>query len=404
VDALAQAKANFLSVVNHPYPQGLTVSDWWTERKTKFAKAISDFESVGAVIHSAQNNSGFDHRVIKEEKKLAVVNYKLSELRAQFPGVDLLGSPGLRESSFSIPESLVPLSADLNVSSISLTHFYFYLRSFCCLPLSGHRRVLEIGTGYGGLSRIFRLEQRDLTYVLVDLPESLFCAEVFIRANFPDAKIFYCEFKDCLPDIDQYDFVFVPAQNVEVLTGLSFNLVINTGSLQEMTESSVFFWMRFIQETIKTDYFYSWNYFLNPKYLLPEAGPSLISPVLDPRWSVQYFKINNPVISVDCCERNWLEVCLSRIKLEGFDRLDYTNKLITVANGFPMATNYWFANIWMAIWTNPAPGLIEAMLEGIKMFNANKAFHVMNHLTDENEFSETEFYKKLLDKVKSENP
>ncbi len=370
------------------------MSGWWTARQRLYAETL-ELQTVDSVIRRAQSGtSGFDHRELRSENIPPIVNFKLQELRMRFPDFHL-EDVALQESEHSMPESLITVGTK-RLSSIFLTHLYFYLRTSALSPEA--KRVCEIGTGYGGLARIYKLMRPDLTYVLIDLPESLFYAQVFLTVNFPDAKIGYVN--EAFPDNpDDYDFIFVPAQLAHLLRGQSFDLTVNTGSLQEMTTAAVRHWMEFIQDVIQTKQFYSWNYFLNDKSLFNETlvGHNLICPILDPFWELRYFRINDPVITVDCDQRNWLEVCVSRLpESERTDvkLLQRVRTLIDAANTMRSGTQYWFQNIWMAVWINPAPQILDAMLEGLDYFREGKTFGVPNHL-DVSEFSETQFYRNV---------
>ncbi len=210
---LDRAKSEFRTAAKIPYPPGLTVSTWWAERQAMSHNAIEMFETVEAAIGRAQSKSSFDHREYDQRQLTQTINFKLAELKLRFPNFIPEYFPELTESSFSAPESVLTCSDGRRLSSIFLTHLYFYLRTTGELkPGQKYSRIVEIGSGYGALARIFKTMLPDTTYVLIDLPESLFYAQVFLQSNFPDAKVFYVQ--DQMPaSLDDYDFVFVPAQN-----------------------------------------------------------------------------------------------------------------------------------------------------------------------------------------------
>ncbi len=398
-DILNEAKSSLTVARRLPYPKGLTVSGWWQEMQSHNYAISTAFTTVDEVIRMAQmgETSGFDHREFDSAQAGRTIRFKLAELALRFPGFDISRYP--EESGHSAAESIVSIDGR-RLSSILLTHLYFYLQT-TALPKVRHR-ILEIGSGYGGLARIYKTMQPGLTYILTDLPESLFFANVFLRANFPDAKTWYAH-EALPPNIDEYDFVFVPAQQCKLLQGLSIDLTINTGSLQEMTASAAYFWMKFIQQTVETRFFFSWNYFLNAKAEFKEtkADHCLIAPILDAYWKVRHFRINDPITTIDANQRNWLEVLVERMPPEqraGLDRLIYTNNLITRANQYPTASNYWFAHIWMAIWSSPAPALIDSMLMGIDYVADRKAFGITSNLIIR-KFDECEFYLALRDSL-----
>lgn len=409
-EMLAQARLACEAASRLPYPAGLKPSAWWEAHSTQTLQLMkSIFDSVTNVVEYAQEHiSGFDHRTLDPERIRAYVHFKLAELRLYFPNFNPTEYPGLQESKFSIQHSLFAVGpGGWLLSNIFLTHLYFCLRtqSFASKQ-KPFRRILEIGTGYGGLARIYKTMCPGVTYTLTDLPESLFYANVFLRANFPEARTFYVT--DAYPaNPSDYDFIFVPAQLSPLLAGQSFDLTLNTGSLQEMAEPTANYWMDLIQNRIRTDFFYSWNYFLNDRTTLPEVKdtPSFICPQLDRHWEITYFRINDPVITIDCAQRNWLEVCVRRLQPSDpryTDSAAYANQLLEAANTFQTGTNYWLANVWMAAWVSPSPQIIEGMLHGIAGFSSGKCFGIQNYTPHNNHnYSEITFYKEFLAVLKA---
>ena len=79
-------------------------------------------------------------------------------------------------------------------------------------------------------------------YILCDLPESLFQAEVFLEATCPTTS-----------------FAFLPVQHACKLQGCHVDVVINQGSMQEMPPAPVQWWCDFIDRTDAT-VFISLNY------------------------------------------------------------------------------------------------------------------------------------------------
>jgi hypothetical protein len=106
--------------------------------------------------------------------------------------------------------------------------------------------VLEIGAGYGGLARTLRLLKPRSQYIIVDLPDSLFCSYVFLSANFPRSSTLWVTTPDDVAQIDGKEFVFVPAHLVDILQGRPVDLALNTASLGEMTDAAVMRYMGLI--------------------------------------------------------------------------------------------------------------------------------------------------------------
>jgi hypothetical protein len=370
-DALATARKCHEISKDLPYPEGFAASSWWQNIQLRMAGAIADFKSAEEAILYAQvqDNTFFDHR---DTANPGIIDFKIQELERLFPGLHMGGLPQLCESPFSTPDSFVDVDG-IHYSNIFLTDVNYYLRSTRLLGGDGPKRVLEIGGGYGLIAYIFKKMNPGLHYAIVDLPGSLFFSQLFLMMNFPEAKIYYA--KDDSPvNFDAYDFIFIPAQRYKAAAGVSVDIAINTGSLQEMPDPTVRFWMNFLQNILQPRLFYSFNYFLNEKKVFRETGnleANLICPVLDQWWLSRYFCINPEVITVDCAARNWLELCVERIPQGQRDpdlMKRFAAQLFMRAKNQLRASNTWFQFLWMAIWYDPKPEYIREMLEGITLF------------------------------------
>lgn len=98
--------------------------------------------------------------------------------------------------------------------------------------------VLEIGAGWGGFAYQFKTLFPRNTYVIVDFPASLLFSATYLLALFPQARALFIEgtHGSCsVPNIADYDFVFVPHFAWERLAFTQPDLALNTVSFQEMT-------------------------------------------------------------------------------------------------------------------------------------------------------------------------
>lgn len=158
-----------------------------------------------------------------------------------------------------------------------------------------HFNILELGSGFGCYARMNKLFNADNTYFLVDLPESLYFAEVFIREEFPDARIKYLTATDRSEDLTTYDFVFLCPAFIEVVKDLDIFLMINQNSLGEMTNSCMTFWMDQIEHVIQPEYFYSLNRFLNNiagEFLPIRKKSNACSCIFQPGWEIVDWQVD----------------------------------------------------------------------------------------------------------------
>ncbi len=129
--------------------------------------------------------------------------------------------------------------------------------------------ILEIGGGYGGLAHHLSRILGNITYIIVDLPETLLFSGVYLSLLNPQKEILIYqrnEFKEPirLDVATNYDFIIVPNYKIDALRELQFDLVINVASLQEMRVDQANDYLDFIHRTcVGTSY--SWNQDAQPQ-------------------------------------------------------------------------------------------------------------------------------------------
>jgi putative sugar O-methyltransferase len=106
----------------------------------------------------------------------------------------------------------------------------------------GERQVwLEIGAGWGGFAYQVKTLFPNVTYVIVDLPQTLLFSATYLMSVFPQARCaFYPEasLEEVQSSTKSYDFIFLPHFMFQRLN-LRVNLAINMVSFQEMTTEQV---------------------------------------------------------------------------------------------------------------------------------------------------------------------
>lgn len=109
----------------------------------------------------------------------------------------------------------------------------------------GRRRVIcEIGSGYGGFAYQLTSLIGESTYILADLPESLFVAGAFLVLYRPEAKICLWD-EGIVPvspddhDSEEFDFILVPENKIHEFTTLNLDLFFSMWALQEMSDEVI---------------------------------------------------------------------------------------------------------------------------------------------------------------------
>ena len=135
--------------------------------------------------------------------------------------------------------------------------------------------VVEIGGGYGALAHhLMRQFDARIRYVLVDLPESLAFAAIYLSTLFPDLDNALIEDEDAFAPPASPGFSFVP-NTVHHAMALprAADLVINTLSMSEMSDIQIEDYCRAAQSWLGTD-----GIFFEQNHQEPGQGPGGLFP------------------------------------------------------------------------------------------------------------------------------
>ena len=120
--------------------------------------------------------------------------------------------------------------------------------------------VAEIGGGYGGMAYYLLSQNKRLTYLDFDIPETLSLAAFYLAKAFPDRKILWFSAPGPITSelIEQYDIILMPHYALQQLEDLSVHLFHNAISLSEMSSETISEYVKQIQRTTR-HYFYHVN-------------------------------------------------------------------------------------------------------------------------------------------------
>ncbi|MFH1851419.1 MAG: putative sugar O-methyltransferase [Candidatus Neomarinimicrobiota bacterium] len=289
---------NLATQLNNPQ------TERWDNYINKIQQAISQFSSTQEAIEFGQRSCGFDHRDNASNQQ-HLFDLHESTIISEFPEfADCI--PAIGESDFSHAETVMEKNGH-QVSNVFYGHLHTMLK---CLQTTGKPEVVaEIGGGYGSLTRLWFTNpiHAPKSVVLIDFPESLFFAELFLRQNLPKHNFIYLYDPDQKLDlkVSINSIVFCPIENVPALAELEFDLIINTGSMQEFSEEWVDYWMNWLNQT-QVKYFYSMNYFAQPLNFMAE-GANCWSPRLSEQWTIIYQRAN-PTLIRQQSDRHFAEI------------------------------------------------------------------------------------------------
>ena len=260
----------------------------WHAYRQNAMKWVNYFRTPIEVIHAIQSprsGVGFECRMTGPALVKHTRNMEKILLRI-FPR---LGNAitTFAESELSNPDTITVLN-DRLVSSPLYNHITHVMR---CLLFVSPAIVAEIGGGYGAPARLWMTNglHRPKCYIDIDFPESLYYAETYLRANFSEesCKIVYAHRDtDIAKEISAgARIILMPIANMDALLVQPIDLLVNTGSLQEMSTEYVDFYMKWIDKS-KIQNFYSSNYFGQPIEALME-GMNYAAPVMPSGWKAK---------------------------------------------------------------------------------------------------------------------
>jgi hypothetical protein len=303
----------------------------------------------------------------------------------EYSGHPLGSFPSDLQESSLVDAALVAEIDNRRLSTMLLLHLC--MASRLVPSLSDNDVVVEIGGGYGGLARVIKLLKPRVTYLIIDLPESLFFSHVFLRESLgKNATILYVLSNEKLSDRDiaQYDVVLVPTFFKDCLHGIRAKATLNTMSLGEMNQHVVDDYMKFLQSHIYTQYYYSINrYGIFPgaaelwshhaPRVLPGAVDSYATINLDRDWEVLIWDLwgETSFQQIEDCSAPYLELLARRLPQHSEDDLSVQKKslaLYDAARRMPHRAGAWHYFMWDSIRLFPARSSLDDYCDHLTRF------------------------------------
>lgn len=390
-----------------PYPKGYTVSTRWADISRRLLNLVGYLEDPLHIAILGMHGSPFytyveltnkatEEIFIRERNRIDKLDNELS---------------GIGESELNLPGTYVEVDGRTMTAGLCQC-FSFYSNITSKLDDQAKLDViLEIGSGYGRLARVFRLATKNRCYLLVDLAESLIFAYAFLKANFPDASFHVIKSKEDVTEdmIKRYDFIFCSVQRFGDLQIGSVDLLINTWSFGEMPQSCIDFLLDVVHTKVTPSYFFSLNPFLQDRNLhyssnmtseLQEGNEIILK--MKPMW----WPLHNDITSTayphgdrGIVYDNSAATMLKRVEE---DSESLTKRITLAALDLPLGSPAWLKYAFFAtLWTEN-PAVIEDFFVGFKRWadmigvSRNKSF-------DFEKVGEIRYLKRRLTALK-ENP
>lgn len=280
----------------------------WGTYVERMRQSLAQLSTPREAVHFAQSKIGFASTTTADRFGPLVPTIE-RQLIAEFP--QFQREIGLfADSAHNFPGTNILYNGRV-VGNVMMLHVRYVLSCLSRMPATD--TVLEIGGGYGATARFWAINpiRRPRRQILLDIPESLFFADAFLSAEFSPDEVGYVTSSDPadIAALDGCRFVLCPLSRLDALQAYDVDLVINTGSMQEMNEEWVDFYTAWLDRQ-PCKYFYSSNYFAQPISFLAESA-NLWSPRLSSRWVSRLLTWNHALVRA-YTTRNFLEMIAER--------------------------------------------------------------------------------------------
>jgi hypothetical protein len=298
IAVLAEAKVSYFGTMEAYKRLGIHPADylgpiWANNLQRHLIPNIRQCQSVEQAIAYLNDKAFYDFSC-GEPYLTPSLHWRLEFLASRYGcTVDELPAE-LCESPFVLQKHCKRFNSRL-ISSDFLNRLAWVCRLERVLDFPEHAfTILEVGGGFGALSRVFRLVYPQSKHVVVDIPESLFFQHAFLKGSFPEARHQYITGPDDVVN-ESADFVYVPNCFAGVLKDREFFLAVNTNSFGEMPEAASSRWLDLIERETRTENIFFLNRFLNritQPMLETRHGHSSWSFMLGEGWSIHEWEVD----------------------------------------------------------------------------------------------------------------
>lgn len=244
--------------------EGYSLSHFWGgANQDIIEKTLNQATSSEDAITRILEEELYVHRV-PEDLVDKSIEWHLCAFSALGLRLDLL--PADIQESVLFPSSQTRWQSGRRLSPDLFRHLYVADLARKLIAAVKRPRVLELGAGCGKVASLFKRLFGPSTYFICDIPETLVFARLYLSQEHPEAKILWV--KDVTDvqssSVDSFEYVLVPVMYARFLSAGSFDLFMNFHSLGEFDNSSIRFWMRWLQGASRPHHLLVCNRYLNP--------------------------------------------------------------------------------------------------------------------------------------------
>lgn len=380
------------------YPDGYVVSSRWQLIASRMIRLAGHLNNPMHTAVLGMHGSLF-YAHVKQIAEAEAAGFQIQKdlIGEKYPEIALVGESKLSLPGTKLEVEGLPYSTGLSQCLDFYTEIISRMgRSTACDV------IVEIGSGFGRLARLFRLSGRCRSYVLVDLPESLLFAYAFLKINFPQAAFHVVRSpKDVHPDNTRnFDFIFCPVQRFEDLRIGHVDLLINTWSFGEMQQGCVDFLLGVVQKNLKPEFLFSMNtMFMNRNLHHESSGDSGLGEgnevVLNvmPMWWPTSFQMSSSEIVDGHGRKIYRNTAVAMLRKETSDPVSLVDRLIDESCSHVKGSTQWVQYMYFAALWAASPNVIEDFLAGLRIWMATAGTDRMGYYKFES-MGEVRFFRR----------
>ena len=265
-----------------------SLGDRWGAYASELRSRIRLLSTVEEVIHLGQSPKAGIETHFPPQELMGHCHCCDLELLADLPS-DLYAALSSFRSPRTIRPDFVVEYRGRTIDFMTLLAARTVLTLLKLLQGNWPRTICDIGGGTGSIARCWLTNSahRPDLVVIVDIPETLVYSELLLRSELGESQVQYLSSPRCSPI--RSGVILCPITNIRTLESISFDLVTNTTSMQEMTDEWVDWYMDWLDRQ-QCRFFWSANHFANAVSNMRE-GHNSWSPRPSPRWQLLYSKV-----------------------------------------------------------------------------------------------------------------
>jgi hypothetical protein len=249
-------KNNYSDILDHLYETYLSTNSYSevTSSHWKEVGAHSVTKENGKFNYKGSGFGNFRNRTLKQRARSIIEVYLTNNLINQYSCSNIIADAckDIAESTNRIFEF------DCAKQALSLQFILNNLESpDLNLSNNGIKSVCIIGDGYGFMGNLIKKFDPDVKVYFINLGKTLFFDCIYTQMLHPNSKATLYTGEE---NVQDNDFIFIEAENYEILKSLDIDLFINIASMQEMNNETINNYFRLIESSkASKKYFYCCN-------------------------------------------------------------------------------------------------------------------------------------------------